>query len=203
MSFLLFPEEERTFIERVLEKHSGVILKKDYLVDGSLKTVDIHDLDFADFPNDIQSTQTIILWLQDCGDIKTMKDAPQPHLAKDKVATLLTKEAAGALYENIIDYSRTPIIRWRRSRYHSENRLIPALLQSMPVPLGAIPAPLRKSYNSLNRWLKSEAVKVNPFEFCSDINSPAPNNLNQFWVWAHPEAFSWLQSGGEVWPWSS
>jgi hypothetical protein len=104
---------------------------------------------------------------------------------------------------DLVDLARRPVVRFQRSNWNRNGCLNPGQLQGMAVRVKEHPPELLAKLRSVERWLKKRGERLNPFEHCSQSPIAAPSNLNVFWVWAQPAALTWVQQGGEVWPWSA
>src|SRR5260370_21238054 len=74
-------------------------------------------------------------WLREIGPVKTQSNAPAATNARDRVARLLTQDAAAGQFADVIDLERTPVLTLTRSHWHAQNRLAPGNLGSMPTTL--------------------------------------------------------------------
>ena len=62
-------------------------------------------------------------WLPEIGPVKTLSNAPAATNAEDRVAGLLTLDAAAGKLANNIDFERTPVLTLTRSHWYAQNRL--------------------------------------------------------------------------------
>jgi hypothetical protein len=202
MSYLLLPQDETGLVRYMCEELGLVLLLSD-VTDRGVPIVAAHPLTAVSnrLPIELATGGTLIFWCRDFGPVRTLADAPAPVEPADRVAASLTREAAGARFSDLIDLTRTPVIRWRRARFRREGQLKPALLQSMPIKVRDYPPEVLRVHRQIERWLKKHGEKVNPFDHCSDPAVPQPRNLGPFWVWVHPHALEWIWGGGEIWPW--
>jgi hypothetical protein len=221
MSFLLFPPDEIELVRYLCIDLDLALLLSD-VTDGGVPR--IAPLPLAAVPDKLlweplprapgrplstpPDPLTFLFWCPSLGPVRTFVDAPEPTEAIDRVAAQLTREAKGPSYANAIDLTRTPVIRWQRARFQraclqNGRRLVPGLLQAMPVKLRDTPPEVLKLHRKIERWLKKRGEKLNPFGHCSQTLVPQPRNLNPFWVWVHPHAMEWVRGGGEIWPWTA
>lgn len=110
-----------------------------------------------------------------------------------------------ARWSELIDFNRTPAIRFTRSRWHKSGSLCPGLLSGQARPIKEQPKELVSLLRKIERWMKRAGERLNPFEHCHveiPLKKP-PRNLNMFWVWARPTALDWVRTGGSVWPWNA
>lgn len=146
--------------------------------------------------------RVFVFWCEELGPIRTLGEAPPPADPVDKVARLMTVRQTGR-WADLVDLSRTPVIRWRRSQWHEQNRVTPSALQAMALKLRDQPPELTRLHGRINRALQKEGRRINPFEHCSDLPHGRPANENWAVAWALPAAATWIGSGGEVWPWDA
>jgi hypothetical protein len=144
-----------------------------------------------------------VFWSPELGAVRTLRDAPSSDDARDRVASLLAREATSA-WRDLIDLKRTPVIRFARSRWHDEDRteLQPGLLQTMALPLKQQPIALTRRRSRIDRWMKQQGVAINPFDHARELPVEQPKNVKPFTAWAWPEAEAWIRDGGCVWPWT-
>lgn len=149
------------------------------------------------------STATVLtFWCVQLGPVRTMASAGPPTQATDHVGRLLAKESAKERYEELIDFSRTPIVRWKRCVTDAPERILPGSLQAMNCKVKETPEPVLGLHRRVEGWLRSSGERLNPFEHCDEVRDRAPQNLVPFWVWAQPDALRWVRDGWEVWPWT-
>ena len=148
------------------------------------------------------SVRTLLFWLPFAGPIRTLVDAPSPETPLDRVAGLLSAQAAADRAPDLIDLARTPVLMLHRSKTLGANRIAPGELAAMPVRIAALPADVRAVHANTRRWLKGRAVKVDPFDHCPEIRSRRPKSLGPLQCWVQPEAWRLVQAGAEIWPWS-
>jgi hypothetical protein len=141
---------------------------------------------------------TLIFWLPACGPIKTFGDAPAPQTPGDRVARLLTREAAKEKYADVIDLERTPALTLYRSHWHAPNRLAPGNLARTTTFPG-----VQSAYSSAQRWLRKRGAKVDPFAYCEEARNQRPKRLGPLWVWVQPHAMALVEQGTEIWPWNA
>jgi hypothetical protein len=203
MSFLLLPQDEMVLFRYLCEELGLALLLSDVTEQGAPRVALQPLTAISDrLPRSTVDPSTLIFWCRDLGQVKVLADAPEPVDAADRVAGLLTREAAGSGYGDVIDLCRTPVIRWVRARYRRDGQLMPGLLQAMPLSIRDTPPGVMRLHRNIDRWLKKRGEKVNPFEHCCDATVSPPRNLNVFWVWVHPHAMEWIKGGGEMWPWT-
>jgi hypothetical protein len=203
MSFLLLPQDEKALFHYMCDELGLSLLLSDVTERGAPRVASQPLTAVSDrLPTSVSDPGTLIFWCRDLGPVRVLADAPAPVDVADRVAGLLTRQAAGAGYGDVIDHCRTPVIRWRRARFRREGQLKPALLQAMPLKIRDTPPGVLSLHRQIDRWLKKRGEKVNPFDHCSDAPGPAPRNLSVLWVWVHPHAMEWIRGGGEIWPWT-
>ena len=201
MSFLLMPADERPFFAFLTEE-LGLL----HLPTETASTTETAGSDHpcvAVCTEFKVSPEEVVFWAAALGPIRTFASSPEPTDPRDRVALRLTREAAGDAFPNVIDPARTPLLRWRRPYLRSRTCLVPAVLQASAIQVSRAPHELRLLHARAGRWLKRRGTRINPFEHCRHAPVSAPRNLNPFWVWVHEYAKSWLDGGGEVWPWTA
>ena len=200
MRYLLFPDEERTLI-----RHLNVELGLQYICSDC----DPPDLDPETKVNDefpvlfTDSQPVLYFWCSEIGPIRKLGDAPPPHDTKDKVHLQLNRDAFPDDWEEHVDLSRTPVISWRRPSWYNDDRkcLVAGRLGSTTAKENKRPHELRRLYKRVEYWLRKPAVKINPFQHCTNSPVPEPKNLNMFWILAWSKGKEWVDQGGELWPW--
>jgi hypothetical protein len=204
MSFLLLPPDELALVSYMCGDLDLALLLSD-LTDRGVPRIATEPL--AAVPDHLPSSpsdpRTFIFWCHWLGPVRTLADASESVDPADRVAGLLTREAAGDRYGDVVDLQRTPVIRWHRTSFQSERRLKPGLLQVMPLYVRDTPSDVLKLHRQVDRWMKKHGERLNPFDHCRDLPIPQPRNLNPFWVWVHRHAMDWVSGGGEIWPWTA
>jgi len=213
MNWLLLPADERELLDYLVEELHLNFLAHDLTEDGKPSLSDAkRDRRLAKLPRPPRhpSPATYLeslefrFWAPQIGPIRLLGEAPEPTDAKDRVMLQLNKEMTPR-WSELIDLERTPIVTFLRSRWHSNGSLCPGALGGQPRPRREQPKELLALLRRIERWLKERGERLNPFEHCHveipEVKDP-PKNLNMFWVWARPEALSWVHSGGSVWPWN-
>jgi len=147
--------------------------------------------------------RSFIFWLPAGGPVKTFRDAPPAIDARDRVARLLSQEAASERFADLIDLERTPVMTFNRSHWHAPNRLAPGTFSSRPAKSVLIPPEVRRLYSRAQRWLRSRAVKIDPFAHCAEVKDRRPKHLGPLWVWVQPHAMALVKQGVEIWPWNA
>lgn len=204
MSYLLIPEDEKDLVTYLVNGLGLKLLLSDVAPNREPRVAqDPLSAVPTELGKQYDATPShLIFWCSQLGPIRTLVDAPVTSDPRTQVARQLTQQSAGDEYEDVIDLSRTPVLRWRRCCWHAPNRLKPALLQGMELKVRQTPKDLLKLYAKVERWLKSRGEKLNPFEHCTELPGAQPRNLNTFWVWVHPHALESVRRGLEIWPWT-
>jgi hypothetical protein len=141
-------------------------------------------------------------WAEALGPIATMRDAPNPTNAHERVSRILTRENAGDAFADVIDSSRTPLIQWCRCAVHSSRRVLPGRLGATMGPTQQRPRELQKLLRGVEVWLQQRAQTVDPFETCPEARERQPRNTSRFRVSVLPDAARWRREGDlEIWPW--
>jgi hypothetical protein len=194
VNWLLLPEDERQ-LSRFMTEGLGLKLISRHLD---------HDESLPGPPQPFRDEYIdMLFWAPEVGPIRRLGDAPEPIDPIDSVLLRLNRERNPGDWRNLVDSNRSPLIRFHRSNWNRNGCLNPGLLQGMSIPVKDQPPDLMALKRKVERWLKSEGDRLNPFEHCTKTTQTAPKNLNPFWVWARPGALSWVEDGGEVWPWNA
>jgi hypothetical protein len=208
MSYLCIAEDEREFTHFLCGELGAQLLLADVAPGGEPR---VAKDPFSALPPDLperakfgtKQVHTLIFWLPHCGPIKTMRDAPEPKDARERVSRLLTQEAASEQFADVIDLERTPVLRLIRSHRHAPNRLAPGNLGSMAVRSSTIPEEVKRKHSKALRWLKKRGVKTDPFAHCPEVKDQRPEKLGPLWVWVQPHAMKLVERGTEIWPWNA
>lgn len=208
MSDLLVPADERELVAFLCRTLGARLLLSDIAPRGQPRLADDAVLALpAELPGRARLGNTevssLTFWLPDCGPIRTMRDAPEPRTAHDRVARVLARDAASDRFADVIDLERTPVLTLRRSTRMLSNRLAPGGLGSMPIGSSLIPDEVSRRHAAASRWLKRCAVKIDPFSHCPEVQTRRPQRLGLLWVWVQPHAFELVQRGLEIWPWTA
>jgi hypothetical protein len=144
-----------------------------------------------------------VFWIPSAGPIRFLRDraTDEGDDARSRVALRLTQDA-DAGWRDLIDLQRTPVIRYRRCLWRDEKTLIPGVLQGMDLKVREHPPSVLRTLRMVDKWLKRDGERLNPFEHCRNLPATQPRNLAVFWVWARPAALAWVRNGGEIWPWT-
>ena len=205
MSHLLVTDDERDLAAFLCGELGAKLLLTDIATAGEPKVA--HDPVSA-LPRELPAAATygskevrsLDFWLPELGPVKTLGDAPPATNARDRVARLLTKDAAGERFAVVIDLERTPVLVLTRSHWHAPNRLAPGNLGATMVR--TLP-PVKRLYDKALRWLKKRGVKMDPFAHCAEVRDRRPERLGPLWVWAQPSATTLVEQGIEIWPWNA
>jgi hypothetical protein len=203
MSYLQVTNDERELTAIICGELGAKLLLTDVTVAGEANVAD--DPCFA-LPAKLPfmpkfgsvDVYTLIFWLPACGPIKTFGDAPAPQTPRDRVARLLTREAAKEKYADVIDLERTPALTLYRSHWHAPNRLAPGNLGRTTTFPG-----VQSAYSRAQRWLRKRGAKVDPFAHCEEVRDRRPERLGPLWVWVQPHAMMLVEQGTEIWPWNA
>jgi hypothetical protein len=116
--------------------------------------------------------------------------------AVGRVMRNLNEEAAervGVSIDNLIDFERTRVIRFRRCGWTQDGELHVAALQGSARPARLQDPTVASTLKSVQRWLVRGSVRV---ELAAEIRY-RPRIL------ARPRAHAWVLSGGPVYPWDA
>ena len=208
MSYLLLPEDERELVEYLCYEIGLSLLLSDVAPNG-IPSVARNPTAVlpSELPDRVQVGKAqvayFIFWCPSICPVHTIAQKSATTDPKDRVSEFLTRNNAGGRYPDVIDLSATPVIRYRRCYWQTTNRLVPGVLQAMPIRIPETPNEVLQLYRKVERWLRKRGTKLNPFEHCLDTPVPQPRNLNGFWVWAQPHALEWVRNNGEIWPWTA
>lgn len=208
MSYLQVVEDERELTVFLCEELGAKLLLSDVAPAGEPQ---IAKDPLAALPEELPERATfgskeiynLMFWLPDCGPVKTMRDAAEPTDARDRVSRLLTQDAAGEKFADVVDSECTPVLRLRRSHWQAPNRLAPGQLASMPIVSSAIPKDVKRAHAKAERWLRSRGTKTDPFAHCPEVKDRRPERLGPLWVWVQPHAMKLVERGTEIWPWNA
>jgi hypothetical protein len=205
MSHLLVTDDERDLAAFLCGELGAKLLLEDVAIGGE---PNVADDPLSALPPELPSPATygskevrsLIFWLANVGPIKTLGNAPATTNAKDRVARLLTRDAAAGRFADVVDIERTPVLTLTRSHWQAPNRLAPGnlgatMLRHMP--------PVKHRYCRTLRWLKKRGVKLDPFVHCAEVRDRRPQRLGPLWVWAQPNAKKLVEQGIEIWPWNA
>ena len=203
MGYLLLPPDEREFVSYICGDLGLKLLIGDLAPGGVAK---IASNPVAVLPESIldaagPSVHRFVFWCADVGPIQTLGTAV-PNNPVDRVLIELNRQGTPE-WHDLVDYNRSPVLRWERCHWQSEDRLASGQLAAMSIPRRLQPPELLVRFKRATRWLRTGAERLNPFEHCSDTPVSQPANLGPFWVWARPNALAWVRRGGEVWPWNA
>lgn len=103
---------------------------------------------------------------------------------------------------SLLDRERSPILAWHRCSWHPTGALRPGRLTAQARPRKDQPKALLRVHEGVERWMKHEGTKLNPFDHAPD-DPPLerPEHEKPFAVFALPHAGRWVREGGSVWPW--
>jgi hypothetical protein len=218
MHLLALPEDEQEIVSHLCDEEGLQLLLSDLLEDGVPRVADdplgalVPDLPSgkrlkaAVMPGvgvtdpTYQEVWEYLLWARSLGPIRTLADAPEPRDTVGRVALQINREATQR-WRDLIDLSRTPVIGLRRtSWHHSEDCLIAGGLTAMHVPVRDLPREVASLHSRVERYLKRHSLRLNPFETCQLYRGPRrdPRRSRGWWMWAMPQAQSWLAGGGQA-----
>jgi hypothetical protein len=132
-----------------------------------------------------------LFWSSEWGPVVSVGDAPEPPELVRRVIRRHRAERSGPLADLVDPYS-TPLIRYQRCFWASPNHLSPGFLKGMDRPRQEWPSALQRAFGQAERWLKRDAVKINPFDYASE------DRVERVSTWVRPAAWRWLQEGGRL-----
>lgn len=204
MSHLLVTDDERDLAAFLCGELGAKLLLTDVATAGEPK---VADDPLSALPSELPTAATygskevrsLTFWLPEIGPVKTLGNAPPATNPRDRVARLLTEDAAAEQFADVVDFERTPVLTLTRSHWHAQNRLSPGNLST----LQAISPEVKRQYSRALRWLKKRGVKMDPFAHCAEVRDRRPKQLGPLWVWAQPNAKALVERGIEIWPWNA
>jgi hypothetical protein len=218
MHLLALPEDEQEIVRYLCEEEGLQLLVSDLVEDGVPRVADdpLGAL-VPDLPSGKRLKAAVtpgvgvtdptygevweyLLWASSLGPIRTLADAPEPRDVVGRVALQINREATER-WRDLIDLSRTPVIGLRRTRWHySEDCLIAGGLTAMRVRVRELPREVASLHARVERYLKRHSLRIDPFETCQVYRGPRrdPRRSRGWWMWAMPQAQSWLGAGGQA-----
>jgi hypothetical protein len=205
VSHLLVTDDERELAAFLCGELGAKLLLEDVATGGEPK---VANDPLSALPSELphaasygsKEIRSLIFWLADVGPVKTLRNAPPATDPRDRVARLLTRDAAAERFADVIDLERTPALILTRSHWHAQNRLAPGNLGA--TTLRTVPT-VKRLYCRALRWLKKRGVKLDPFAHCAEVRDRRPERLGPLWVWAQPNAKMLVEQGIEIWPWNA
>jgi hypothetical protein len=218
MHLLALPGDEQEIIRHLCEQEGLQLLLSDLLEDGvACVAADPLRALAPDLPSRKRRQAAVVpgvgvtdptyreawdylLWARALGPIRTLQDAPVARDGVERVALHLDREATER-WRDLIDLSRTPVIGLRRtSWHHSEDCLIAGALTTMRVRVRDLPREVASLHTRVQRYLKRHSQRLDPFETCQAYPGPRldPSRSRGWWMWAMPQAQSWLAAGGQA-----
>lgn len=207
MSFLLVPQDERDLTTYLCNEVGARLLLSDIAPSRAAQVAEDPlqalppDLPAAATPGS-RSIHDLLFWLPEHGAIRTMRDAPEAADPRDVISRRLTRESSDR-YLDVIDTTRTPLLRLRRSTRISGNRLKPGVLGLAPLDTPELQETVARTHAKVVRWLKRRGTKIDPFLHCPEVADRRPIRLGPLWVWVQPHAGVLVGKGVEIWPWSA
>jgi hypothetical protein len=169
--FLLLPEDEVALVAHLIEDESLTGLAHDDLAHGPPVAAFRAPLPLPDVP------AQLTFWASELGEL---------------VASPGTSR---------LDYARSPIVVWHRSRWHRSGALCAGRLSSQTRRRAEQPEALLALYDRVQAWMKREAIKLDPFDHAPDeVRLERPRGRKRPPVRAFPHAAAWVRGGGPVWP---
>jgi hypothetical protein len=204
VSHLLVTDDERDLAAFLCGELGAKLLLTDVATAGEPK---VADDPLSALPSELPTAATygskevrsLIFWLPEIGPVKTLGNAPPATNPRDRVARLLTEDAAAEQFADVLDFERTTLLTLTRSHWHAQNRLAPGNLST----LQTISPEVKRQYSRALRWLKKRGVKMDPFAHCAEVRDRRPKRLGPLWVWAQPNAKALVELGIEIWPWNA
>lgn len=218
MHLLALPEDEQEIVRYLCEEQGLQLLVSDLVEDGVPRVAaDPLGALVPDLPSGKRLKAAVmpgvgvtdptyrevweyLLWARSLGPIRTLVDAPVARDAVGRVALQINREATER-WRDLIDLGRTPVIGLRRtSWHHSEDCLIAGGLTAMRVRVRELPHEVASLHAWVERYLKRHSLRIDPFETCQLYRGPRrdPRRSRGWWMWAMPQAQSWLAGGGQA-----
>lgn len=162
VNWLLLPEDERAFIRYLADERGLVPL-------GETPSADEHlGRGADDLPEQVHLGSPVsefAFWASDIGPIERLGSAPEPTDPKARVMRQLNVELTSE-WRSLIDPERTPVIRYHRTSQNRNGCLNPGLLSAQARPIRQQPKALVSLLRSIERWLRSDGRRLNPFDHC-------------------------------------
>jgi hypothetical protein len=205
--YLLLPEDELVLVAHFQQTESLELLATDDLSGGPRLLKGLSEpLPLPPPPRPGQETAEpgeFVFWARELGELRALRDAPEPTIAVERIERMLVAEAAENA-ESILDYARSPIIRWHRASWHSSGALCPGLLQAQARKTSEQPPELLRLHGRLGRWMSRQSERFEAFDHApADVREQRPRNTRPFVVRAFPRAAAWVKGGGQIWPWNA
>jgi hypothetical protein len=134
----------------------------------------------------------LMFWSAGWGPAVSVRDAAVP---RDVVRRALRQAAgveAGKL-DDVIDPHSAPVVMYRRSYWDADGAIGLGFLNGMDRPRREWPLALTRAHAAGERWLKRDAVKINPFDYMDGAR-----RIDRVAAWVRPAAWTWLQNGGRI-----
>ncbi len=195
--FLLLPDDEREFMEWARDAH-GLELTAAFETETGLTRLERLSRLPPELPGPLGEKSPIprefVLRHPDWG-INDL-EAWDTDSAVARVMRSLNTEAAeraGVSLDDVVNFERTRVLRFRRSGWTKARELHVAALQGSARPAAQQDTAVTALLKSAERWLSRGAVRV---ELPQEVRY-RPRIL------ARPQAHAWVQSGGVVYPWDA
>jgi hypothetical protein len=196
--FLLLPDDERAFVEWLQHEHGLQLAAAVEAETGLTRLKPLSQLP-SELPGPLGGEPSsvpreFVLRAPDWGTNDL--DPWDTESAVARVMRSLNTEAAqkaGVSRDDLIDFERTRVIRFRRCGWTRTGELQVAALQGSARPARLQDPTVAATLKSAERWLARGAVRV---ELPQEVRY-RPRIL------ARPQAHDWVQSGGVVYPWDA
>ncbi len=207
MRYVLFPEEERRFLETLRHEFRLVPLTPE---------------EPADFASDMSTPEPkesrdlqrpwryeYCFWAPEFGPIVRLGDRSEDMSVKARVGLKMNQEA-NADWKSAIDMERTPVITWTRPRWYDalHRWIVPGRLGAMRMQIKTYPQEYLTFVRSIERILKKGGVTMNSWDIQGDgpftldgKTVERPGNTGSYNVTVWPEAENWVRNGGKVYHW--
>jgi len=197
--YLLFPDDEREFVEWTQGNCGLTLLRGDRLWNGEPQPAGAGSLP-AELPGPPEpgvppaSSIELLLWDRSWG----VNNLPgwDPNSAQSRVRRHLNDAAAKpahASIDELIDLERTRILRLRRSGWTRDGALRVAALQGSARPSRLQDKAVLRVFRAAERWMQHGATEI----FLPETLRFRPRVL------ARPGAAAYVGNGGVVYPWDA
>ena len=196
--FLLLPNDEHAFVEWVRREHGLELAAAVETGDGltRLKPLSEPPTELPGPLGEESSSTPRELVLRAPGWGVNDLDPWNTDSAVARVMRSLNSEAAGKAgvsLDDLIDFARTRLLRFRRCGWTPARALHVAALQGSARPARLQDPTVAAMLKSAERWLMRGAVRV---ELPEEVRY-RPR------IWARPHARDWVEAGGVVYPWDA
>ena len=201
MRYLLFPDEERTFLRHLEETFALVPLTPS----GARAADGIPGPGRDEGPSGPPNRE-LVFWARDAGPLVRLSDPPTPHDAAGRVMRQVNRDAG--VPDDAVDRERTPVIVWSRPWWYDADRrwIVPSRLGSTAAPVASLPRDYLALYRAVERVLRKRGERLNSWDLSGaeggdGLRFCRPRNVRSYGVTVWPRAADWLRDGGRIYHW--